>query len=161
MTLRHVYFYTYLERPFAAARDVLAGDPRRWLPEPAEPREGGFEVSLDAGRTLPDRLARRHAVVFPAGSLDDAHGISAVRGLRWQAVEREDWFPVLDGDLELTDLGEGTCQLALVGTYRPPLSVVGSTADRLVGHRIAEAVVRAFVLAVADRLQHADVTPAT
>lgn len=69
--------------------------------------------------------------------------------------------PVLDCDLELTGLGERSCQLALVGTYRPPLSVVGAAADRLVGHRIAEAVVRTFVLAVADRLELADVVPVT
>jgi hypothetical protein len=39
-----------------------------------------------------------------------------------------------------------------MGSYRPPLSVVGEVGDKLIGHRVAEACVRRFVLDVAERL---------
>jgi hypothetical protein len=153
--LRHLYFYTYIDRPLGELREVLAGDPRDWLPPPAAPMNGGWEVTLDAGSTLPTSVAQRPAVVYPASTLDDAEGLAVLRSISWRATDREDWFPLLEGDLELTEVGDDTCQLTLRATYRPPLSVVGAVGDRIVGHRVAEAVVREFVLGVAARLERA------
>lgn len=151
--LRHLYFYTYVDRSFGELRRTLGGVPARWLPPPATPQDGGWRVMLDAGSALPRAVSTREAVVTVDELLTDAHGIAVLRGIRWQATEREEWFPTLDGDVELTEVSRDCCQISLRGTYRPPLSVVGAVGDRLVGHRVAEAVVRRFVLAVADRLE--------
>jgi hypothetical protein len=149
---RHVYFYTYLERPFAEAQAIFVDAPERWLPLPAHRSNGGFVVDLDASMVIPDRLAQRSAIVMPSGPLPGVEDTSVLRPIVWSAADREDWFPVLDGDLELCAVSESSCQLTLTGSYRPPLSVVGTVGDTLVGHRIAESVVRMFVLAAAARI---------
>jgi hypothetical protein len=149
---RHVYFYTYLERPFERVRDVFVGAPEVWLPQPASQWNGGYVVDLDASGVLPPALARRSAVVETSPVSVTSDGDVLLRSLRWHASEREDWFPILDGDLELSRLTDASCQLTLSGSYRPPLAVVGQLGDRLLGHRIAEAVVCTFVVATASRM---------
>lgn len=147
----HVYFYTHLDVPFGVVADLLQGAPGRWLPEPVVRGEGGWLVHLRAdGVRGPDRawvpaLVRVGAAGGPPGSL--------LRSVRWSAIERDEDFPVLEGDLELGPLQGWGCQLSLMGTYRPPLSIAGGFADPARSHRIAEACVRRFILAVADRLQ--------
>ena len=147
---RHVYFYTHIAPPCEEAVQQLLGDPARWLPPPAEPDDGGWRVLLHADGVLPVGLASRSAWV----SLRAA-SVSAQRlllPLTWQAAERGTLFPVLEADLGLEALDELGCHLSFMGTYRPPLSVVGGAADALHGHRVAEATVRRFVLDIADRL---------
>lgn len=154
---RHLYFYTYLDRPYPEAAGILEADPCAWLPAPVVPREDGFEVPLDAGTTLLNGYRRRDALarVRPASRAADDR--SMLRAISWKAVERDELFPVFDGDLELAPLSSHVCQLSMIGSYRPPLSVVGAIGDRMLGHRVAEAVVRNFVLATADRLAGAPV----
>lgn len=167
---RHVYYYELLATPFEDAARTLAGDPRGWLPEPAEPWGEAWLVDLRADGALPGGLAKRRAVVrvgqVPERSLATAEGDVAdngqakglLRPVRWEAAEASEVFPVLSADLELDALQGDGCQLSLMGTYRPPLSVVGEATDRLLGHRVAEATVRRFVLDVAARLARHDVT---
>lgn len=154
---RHLYFYSYLDRRYHEAAEILDGDPRTWLPAPTVRDGDGFEVTLDAGTTLLNGFGRRKAVarVSPTSPAADRH--SMLRGISWKAVDRDGLFPVFEGDLELTALSSQVCQLSVIGSYRPPLSVVGAVGDRMLGHRIAEAVVRNFVLATADRLMGASV----
>lgn len=148
---RHLYFYTHLERPYARARDVLSGAPGLWLPPPATPGDG-YTVTLDAGTILPDGMGRRDAVVRvdPVSPVSDDR--SMLRGISWRAADHDELFPVFEGDLELAALSREVCQLSCIGSYRPPLSVVGSVGDRMFGHRVAEAVVRNFVEATAERI---------
>ncbi len=167
---RHVYYYELLATPFGEAATALAGDPRHWLPEPAEPSGEAWLVDLRADGALPGSLARRRGIVrvgpVPERSLpiDDGQattngqGAGLLRPVRWEAADVSEVFPVLSADLELAALQGGGCQLSLMGTYRPPLSVVGEATDRLLGHRVAEATVRRFVLDVAARLARNDVT---
>jgi hypothetical protein len=49
-------------------------------------------------------------------------------------------------------LGPNETQLELRGHYEPPGGVIGSAADWLVGHRIAEASVHRFLDEVAGRV---------
>lgn len=175
---RHVFYYEPLPTPFAQAAEALAHDPASWLPAPATPlgvgvtgngtadraTEEAWEVDLCAHGALPSPIAQRRAIVrvgpvpehFAETGLDAPLGSELLRPLRWEAAVAEDLFPVLTADLELAPLhGEG-CQLSLMGSYRPPLSVVGEATDRVLGHRVAEATVRRFVLDVVRRLTHAE-----
>jgi hypothetical protein len=68
--------------------------------------------------------------------------------MTWEPGRPGGLFPRLEGDLEIGALGQDRTQLALSGSYRPPLGVVGRLADRLLLHRVAEATVKDFV----DRL---------
>lgn len=152
---RHLYFYTYVDRPYLEAVGILSGDPGVWLPEPAVPVQDGFEVMLDAGATPLGGFGRRDAIARIGSPSSAPDGRSMLRGIGWRALERDELFPVFEGDLELAALSDELCQLSCMGSYRPPLTVVGAVGDRLVGHRVAEAVVRNFVLSTAGRVADA------
>lgn len=146
---RHVYYYTHVLRDFGLIAPLVAGDPGAWLPPPAEPDGEGWLIDLRADGIVPGRLASQPATA-QVGPARSAEG-TLVRPVLWHSAATPTLFPVLDGELELTALNQDLCQLTLLGSYRPPLAVVGALADRAAGHRVAEAVVRQFVLDVADR----------
>jgi hypothetical protein len=77
---------------------------------------------------------------------------SAGLALRWEATGAGGrLFPVLDADLRLTALGDGT-MLTMTGAYRPPLGSLGEALDRTILHRIAAATVRSFLTRVAAQI---------
>ncbi len=149
---RHVYFYTLLDRQFDVAADLLSGDASGWLPPPAESAGEGesWHVDLTADGAMRAGVATMPALVrVGEPSRFDDH---LLRAIRWQARTAERLFPVLEADVDLRRLDGSGCHLSLTGTYRPPLSVVGGMGDLLLGHRVAEACVRRFVLDIASRL---------
>lgn len=147
---RHLYYYTIVEVPPSLSTSVLGSDPGHWLPEPASPAVEGWRVDLRADGALPAAVARHSALVVVGPPARD--GIRVLRSIRWRSATTPGLFPVFDGDLELGGLVGPNCQLSLTGTYRPPLSVAGTAADALLGHRVAEACVRRFVLDTARRM---------
>ena len=151
---RPVYDHTFERIPFARATAILRGDPARWLPEPTTPRDGGFVVTMRAAGLLPapevDAIVTVEPVTIDRETL-------FVRPIAWRAASANRLFPTLTADLEIEAVNGTAIRFALVGSYRPPVSVVGEAADRLVGHHIAEAVVRTFLEGVAERM---NATPA-
>ena len=147
---RHLYYYTLVETPPDAAYHVLQDDPDRWLPAPATGTPDGWEVDLLAEGALPRPLAQ-HRVIVEVGPATGAPE-RLLRSVRWRSATAPGLFPVFDGDVELAPLSGGDCQLSLMGTYRPPLSVAGGAGDALLGHHVAEACVRRFVLDAAQRM---------
>ncbi|MDP1806877.1 MAG: hypothetical protein Q8K72_16990, partial [Acidimicrobiales bacterium] len=69
----------------------------------------------------------------------------------WEDAEHPDLFPTFDGGLELYPDGRGTA-LRLVGSYVPPLGLIGRFADELAGHRIVLASLSKFLADVASLL---------
>ncbi len=150
---RHVYYYTHLPASTARPEETLAGDPSAWLPPPAERSDDAPDqwlVELHAEGAVPDAVAAQTTRVTVDAARTGADWI--VRPVRWQGDRLERLFPVLSGEVVLAALPEHGWHLSLIGEYQAPLSVVGEAADRLYGHRIAEAAVRRFVLAIAERL---------
>jgi hypothetical protein len=81
-------------------------------------------------------------------------------GLRWEATGAAGGlFPVLDADISLTRVGEHTTQLALAGSYRPPLGWFGATLDKTVLRQVAAATVRALLHQVANALASPNPAP--
>jgi hypothetical protein len=146
----HVYFYTHLDNPFDAAAAAIAGSPAEWLPYPAAPAGDEWQVDLVAEGALPAPVARRRVVVRAEDPVGDETLL--LRRITWRAEHADHLFPVLVADLELVPLAGAGCHLSFLGSYRAPLAAVGEVGDRLIGHRIAEACVRRFLLDVADRL---------
>ena len=146
---RPIYDYTYLDLPFDQASDLLAGAPSEWLPGPARPDGGTFVVELE------DAVGRTVDAAVSVGEPRRNDGTKVfVRPLSWEGAVTPGFFPRLQADLELSPLSHDRTQLTFVGSYRPPAAVVGDVMDRAAGHRVAESVVRTFLIAVADRLTH-------
>jgi hypothetical protein len=147
---RHLYFYTLVESPPGPAHRILEDDPAQWLPAPAARVDDGFQVDLHAEGALPRGLSHHTVVVDVGPAVGEPERL--LRSIRWRSASAPGLFPVFDGDLELVALSGGNCQLSLMGTYRPPLSVAGGAGDALLGHHVAEACVRRFVLDAAERM---------
>ncbi len=152
-----VYYYTHIEQPFTASAALLGRDPGRWLPAPARAMADAvtpeWVVTLHAEGAMPQPLADHPALVRlgPASQTST----TLLRSIAWRSASAQLLTPVLEADLSLTSLDGYGCQLSLMGSYRPPLAVAGAAGDRLLGHRVAEACVRRFVLELADRLGQA------
>jgi hypothetical protein len=98
------------------------------------------DVRLDVG---PRRGAfNRIRVSARLGRLTRA-GQSTVAHFQWRPEGHlANICPALDGRLVLTPVGPTTSLLTIYGHYRPPLGAIGSTSDRLVMHRIADATLK-------------------
>lgn len=148
-----VYYYTHVQQPFAELATLLSSDPSGWLPAPAKPVDAAWLVTLHADGALPQPLAAHQARVRVGPST--ATESTLLRGIAWRSAIADRLVPMLEADLEPASLNGSGCQLSLMGSYRPPLSVVGAAGDRLLGHRVAEACVRRFVLELAERVETA------
>lgn len=145
-----VYFYTHLSPPFEAVAAQLAGEPTAWLPEPARPDADDVRVDLHADGALPAAVETAPVRVQVGSVTADEDQLRLP--VRWTAAVADWCFPHLTGELELHRLAGSGCRLSLVGTYQPPGGPLGEIADRVAGHRVAEACARRFVLDVGARL---------
>jgi hypothetical protein len=155
---RPVYDHTFERISFAHATAVLRGDPANWLPEPAARRDDGFVVTMRAAGLM--SAPEVDAIVSVEPTTIDRETLF-VRPIAWRAASADRLFPTLTADLEIEAVNGTAIRFALVGSYRPPVSVVGEAADRLIGHHIAEAVVRTFLEGVAERMNAAPVKAST
>ncbi|MST32665.1 hypothetical protein GHK86_08015 [Acidimicrobiaceae bacterium USS-CC1] len=80
------------------------------------------------------------------------HGEATLLAFSWSATGGGALFPDLDGDLEIRPVELDRTLLTLRGRYEPPGGRIGQRMDHLVGHHLAEATIRAFLAALADRL---------
>lgn len=130
---------------YRAAAQALVSDPGFVL---AEGRPSG-SLSVDIGDL---RVTREVRIEYqkPTG-LEQPIPVVSVP-LEVAASERAGWFPVLEGELELTRAG-GSCELTLDAEYRVPGSVVGMLADRVLLHDAAESSVDDFFEGIVNRLR--------
>jgi hypothetical protein len=136
--------------PLERLSEVLAGDPRMWLPPPSEPRGSeGWMVHLRAGPVS-------YPVLCCVGS-NWRDGDSLWRALTWSphggdALGRitDRALPDFVGELGLLPQTDPT--LVLTGQYNPPGGAVGAIGDRAVMHRIADTTARRFLVEVAQCL---------
>jgi hypothetical protein len=123
------------------AAAVLKLDLDRIIKAPLE--ELRFEIGGGA-------ITRRvHAEVGALSSGPTSLSVS----LHWTAAEHPNLFPVMNGELHISDVGGNQVELRLVGEYRTPMGAVGAVADKLAGRRVAEKSLHGFLAEVANRLQ--------
>jgi hypothetical protein len=152
---RALHCYAYVEAPWDQVSRLLAEDSRSVLQhatiDAADQAEemtrtlklevGGFtvskEVTIEVGTFVPRDLTR------------------SVVPLRWHAERGRLLFPELAADLEVASvsLDPPLTQLTVVGSYEPPLGLLGAGADRFMLHRLAEATIHRFIHEVADELR--------
>lgn len=73
--------------------------------------------------------------------------------VRWNDAEHPKLFPIMDGELRISDVAGTDIELRLVGEYGLPLGAIGAAADTVAGHRVAEKSLEGFLTEVANRLQ--------
>jgi hypothetical protein len=147
-----IHCYQYVNRPYAAVSRILVSDPvglfqratvaasgrAESLVARLEMRIAGFEIGKNVRIevTHVNTEARPpRALVLPATSLE----------LKWHAATNEALFPSMQAELLAYPLSADETQLALHCHYAPPGGLLGSAADALLGHRIAEASVHRFL----------------
>ena len=144
-----------LELPFEDALGAFLLDPEVIVEEAAEragsrageivhrlrTESGGIGVTVEIALSLE-----------PIVALDDE---AVEMPMRWRAARHERLFPRFDGRLRLSALS-GTherTEVALVGSYTPPLGFVGDIADMLGGHAVAQAAARSLLGHVCRRIR--------
>jgi hypothetical protein len=79
-------------------------------------------------------------------------GARTIVPVRWTATGiTGPLFPTLDANIELRQTACGT-EIALVGSYLPPMGALGAAVDRLVLHELATATVGNFLGRIAARV---------
>jgi hypothetical protein len=102
------------------------------------------------GVDLPGGVQVTREVRMGLGPLLEDDGVYALP-VWWEAAEHPHLFPTFDGGVEIRGLAIGT-EVRLVGSYQPPLGILGRFADGVVGHRIVTASLEAFLAGAAERL---------
>ena len=160
MAHQEIRSYDYVNHPYARVRELVVVDPivifavatratahrARELASELRATVGGVDVAAE--------------VVISVGAIEDdasgPHGGPATRiPVSWQAAKHPGLFPLMNGVLTIYPLTATETQLDFLGRYDPPLGVVGSAVDALMGHRIAEASVHRFIGDVAQYLRDA------
>jgi len=92
---------------------------------------------------------RVHAAVGPMISGPGSLSVP----LHWTATEHPNLFPVMDGELHISDVAGNQIELRLDGKYHTPLGAVGAIANAMLGRRVADKSLRGFLSEVAQRLE--------
>lgn len=136
-----------LDESFARVRDGLRRGPAQWIPSLVEDRSGRLTCTI--GVSFGGHLQRQ--ALLEIGHMESGEGWAVVP-VSWRAADADVLFPTFAGELQATGLPQGRCELALVGSYRPPMGAVGELVDRLVLHRVASLALATFLAHVAERL---------
>ncbi len=148
---RHLYAYRELDVPWQQAVDALTehraalfGDATDATVHGAVTRLHTTVAGLDVGRDVTVRL----------GPIRDLGMHTVSMALTWDAVDGHGIFPRMLGSIELTAMSDhpARTQLTFLGTYTPPLGVVGTIVDAAAGHKVADDTIDHFIDEVATRL---------
>jgi hypothetical protein len=150
--------YDYVNHPYAQVRDALEADPRAVFQSATKAAASrakslASELRIDvAGLKLAAdvTIVVKEIVETPATGVS---GPSTVIHLEWEAVSLPHLFPFMKAELALYPLTATETQLDFSGVYQPPLGVLGSAMNAMLGHRIAEGSVHRFVTDVAAYLR--------
>jgi hypothetical protein len=151
--------YDYINQPYVVVRDALRADlagiceratkgaagRAHALAASLKVDLGAFEIGTDV------HIEVTGVAEHNAGAL--GHGPTTVLELSWRATRAAGLFPSMRAELTVYPLSKDETQIELHGRYTPPLGVIGSALDSLIGHRVADASVHRFVDEVARQLR--------
>jgi ribosome-associated toxin RatA of RatAB toxin-antitoxin module len=156
---RAIRAFDYVNQPYEQVRDAVKRDALAIFQRATKIAE---ERSEDVVASLSVNLAGLEIhkdITIRVGQIEETESghskLSRVTHveLEWQAADTPGLFPAMKGELAIYPLSFTETQVELKGHYEPPMGVLGSAVDALVGHRLAEASVHRFVRAVVDRLR--------
>lgn len=147
--------YTELAVGFDEVRAALFRRPHRWLDGLGQAVEQHREqLMVEVGLEVHGHGVRR-PVLLEVG-VPVASERTASLPLRMRAEDHQRLFPSLEGSLDAAWLGPGRTHLEINFQYDPPLGALGRAIDRILLHRVAEAVVGQFLQIIAERLEETD-----
>ena len=129
---------------------IVLDAPETWLPTLAtSANHRGDRLLAEVGFGDDVRIARTVAL-----TVDDPIRMPGKTSIPigWSASGPVGVFPALDADLEVAELEDGRCQLAISARYEPPLGAVGRAIDRALLARVAEATLKDFLDRVRDSI---------
>lgn len=136
-----VYYYLHVDRPIDEAKEIVA----RLL----DGLTDAADIAYRHGEELRMRAVAGKKAIAKTVRLETGSPVSLNGGLTvpiaWEATGTPGLFPEMEADLILAPVGPNHTQIALRGTYRPPLGTIGEILDAAVLHRVAEATVKHFV----------------
>ncbi len=156
-TGQKVRSYDYVNHPFEKVRDALSHPLAVFqaATKTAAARANSLasELRVDlAGITLGADISIRVTDTVHQGASAGAAPSTTIH-LEWEAANRPHLFPFMRAELALYPLTARETQLDFSGVYEPPMGVLGSAMNSLVGHRIAEISVHRFVSEIAEHLR--------
>ncbi len=150
--------YDYINHPYEAVREKLSA-------EALEVFRNATKVAALRAKSVASELHVNFAgievgtdiSIFVKSIEDEPKTVSnppTTRiGLEWEAANLPRLFPFMRAELCVYPLTATETQLDLSGNYEPPLGVLGSVIDSVLGHRIAEASVHQFIKDIAVYLR--------
>jgi len=150
--------YDYVNHPYEPVRDSLSAEDStvfqdatkaatshaQTLTSESRVNIGGIEVGTDISISVKEIENRpKQSGSFPRTRLQP----------EWGATKMPHLFPFMNAELSIYPLTAKETQLDFLGTYDPPLGVLGDALDAIVGHRIGEASVHRFIQNVATYLR--------
>jgi hypothetical protein len=155
---RKVRCYQYVNRPYAAVRELLAQRGTAVFQRAtasASSRAGEVGATLHAGVGAVEVGVDVRIHVHAVSEDEGVAGLTPVLHVKlgWEAARAAALFPVMKADLSIWPITATETQLEIEGTYRPPLGMVGNAGDAVLGHRIAEASVHRFLDDIVEQLR--------
>ena len=154
---REIRIFDYVNHPYADVRDALARDAagvfrRATTVAASRANDVASELRVQLGS-----VEIGTEIKLSVDELEERRGPSGAPEARlhveWEAAKTPGLIPLMHAELAIYPLTATETQLDFRGHYEPPLGVLGSAVDALVGHRIAEAAVHRFVTDVAEYLR--------
>lgn len=150
--------YDYVNHPYPAVRDKLTADA-------AEVFRNATKTAAMRAKTVASELHINIAgieigtdIAISVKSVEEqpkkelSTEVTRIQ-LEWEAAQMPGLFPFMQAELSIYPLTATETQLYLSGNYEPPLGVLGSLIDAVIGHRIAEASVHQFITDIAVYLR--------
>jgi hypothetical protein len=143
-----VYYFVHVNRPFTEVEPQLVSQLNSFGSLADAAYREGEDLRDKIGVGL-DHPVMAKTVQLVAG-IPLRGGQQTTIPVAWEATGTPGLFPKLDADLIVAAVGSELCQIAMRGTYAPPLGPLGRALDRAVLHRVAEVSVKSFVDRVAQ-----------
>lgn len=155
---RHIRAFDYVNQPYERVREALHDNPQKLLQQATRAAASRARTVASGLHVNIGGVVVGAEIQISVASVDDDPkgplGKPTTRlTLEWEAAKTPRLFPLMRGKLSAYALSGTETQLDFEGTYEPPLGLVGSAVDTMVGQRIAEASVHRFVTDVAVHLR--------
>jgi hypothetical protein len=155
---REIRCFDYVNHPYVRVRDVLAANAlevfraaTRAAASRAHSVASQLRVDIDGIEVGADiEISVREIEERATGATSSPR---TCLQLEWEAAKQPHLFPFMRAELAIYPLTPSETQLDFSGRYEPPLGVLGSAMDSIVGHRVAEVSVHRFVTDVAAYLR--------